>query len=338
MVPIADASSVNYTVSAFALLPYVFSNRTVSTTLNAGQALFYKDANGGYPSGGGYIITIPANTSPGYLIVAGIYPATASISQSNSWQSTNGYIQRPGYYSLTSNISTTPSASDSPFDGIVYIPAHNTTLYLVVGDYYLDTSANVIGNGAVRISSAYIGWFADNSSPDYTSILQSINSSLQLIYQAILTNGQTETAINDKLADMANTLLSILSALQSNSGNVSGIVSALDTVNDKLQSTLDQLTSSDDDNELTQQILDKMDELMEEIDELNLTINDKANRPPPEDIVPSMPPQLLEPTDPSAIEGRNFITDLLSSQFFLTFLLMVFTLAFIRYVLFGKSK
>lgn len=348
LTPVADASTVvNYSVYAYSSgYNSGGSYRTDVTNLGGGNTRVYGSAT---LQGGGYYVVLPPNVNSGYLIVAGYAPIWAARADGTGWTTASGnsFERLLPYAFLTSDVtmyladrnSNTSSAfAGDTFNGIIHIPSHSTTLYLVVAGYPYTTLSGFFG--VQKTYNAVVHFIPDPDvvSPDYTSILESINAGIQSVYQALLTNGQTESAISDKLVEMANTLQSVLSALQSSGGDVSGIASALNDVNSKLQSTLDQITSSGVDDEYTQQILDDMDELMNKIDDLTQQIEENTNRPPPEDIVPSIPPQLLPPTDETAIAGRDAISGILSSSFFVTFLLMVFSLAFLRYVLFGKSK
>lgn len=340
LIPVADAStSPNYLIEAWSFNSYGVVITNSIQVPSVGTAFAVRNGSATYVHvGGGYRLLIPPNDVSGYLIVAGNYPVYMASTNTSSWITSGSPIIMSSYYSLSSS----PNYIDrllEPFTGIVYIPAHTETLYLYVGQTFdREVSSNSTAYGAMRTSYAIDYFIPDTGGADYSALLQTINASIQSVYQALLANGQTESAISDKLVEMANTLQSVLSALQSSGGDVSSIVSALDDVNTKLQSTLDQITSSVSDNDYTQQILDDMDQLMEKIDDLTQQIEDNTNRPPPEDIVPSIPPQLLPPTDETAIAGRNAISGILSSPFFVTFLLMVFSLAFLRYVLFGKSK
>lgn len=79
---------------------------------------------------------------------------------------------------------------------------------------------------------------------------------------------------------------------------------------------------------------DKIDQAQEEIDQ-------STNRPPPESLVPSTPPIIVDGQigggDEVALSAVTGVSDLLGSQLILSMLLLVFTLAFVSYVLFGKK-
>lgn len=118
----------------------------------------------------------------------------------------------------------------------------------------------------------------------------------------------------------------------------SEVVGGLTEINQSIQNIINQITSSPEANADSEAMVEHMEQLQDRIDELTQQIEENTNRPPPEDLVPSIPPVMVSPSDPAAIDGRKAISDILSSSFLTTFLLMVFSLAFLRYVLFGKSK
>lgn len=118
----------------------------------------------------------------------------------------------------------------------------------------------------------------------------------------------------------------------------SDIVAGLQQVNQSIQNVYNEIQSSSEDNEYAEQLLDELQGIMDSIDELTQQIEDNTNRPPPDDIVPSMPPVFVAPSDIPSQDGRTAITDILASSILTNILIMVFSLAFLRYVLFGKSK
>lgn len=118
----------------------------------------------------------------------------------------------------------------------------------------------------------------------------------------------------------------------------SGTVSSLEVVIQQLQEIQQAVQSSPEQDSDSQQLLDEVQSLLDEIDELVSVINDNTYRPPPDDILPSMPPSVLPPSDEAAVAGRDAIVTIMASEFMVGILLLVFTLAFVRYVLFGKVR
>lgn len=294
MVPVLPAASaaqaVNYTVTAFA----TFNATTVQqTTLNKGSTLVWGTNN---TVSGGYIVTVPANAQSGYLVVAGYNTITYASKPSNGWASvSSGYFVTEPYYYISSSISSTPMDftnddaypfNGEPFTGIVFVPAHTSTLYLVVYGKQTNQAAQNY-NGARALSNAFINFVPETAGPDYSSILQQILSQLQ--------------------------------GLKSDASSILG-----------------QVTSTPEENQAAQAIVDQIEQTMEEIEELNKQIEDNTNRPDPDDLLPSAPAELLPPSDDAAAAGYEVVSSILASPLMLSLLVMVFTLAFVRYVLFGK--
>lgn len=79
---------------------------------------------------------------------------------------------------------------------------------------------------------------------------------------------------------------------------------------------------------------DKIDQAQEEIDQ-------NTNRPPPESLMPTTPPIIVDGQigggDEVALSAVAGFSDFLGSELILSMLLLVFTLAFVSYVLFGKK-
>lgn len=319
IVPVNATTVVNYSVYAFSS-GYNSGGvyRTDVTNLAGGDTRVYANAN---LQGGGYYVVLPPNDSSGYLIVAGYYPIYATKADSTSWSSAfaNSYVRLLPYAFLTSDVtffladrnvnSDSPLAGDS-FSGIIYIPAHSTTLYLVIQGYSYTTLSGYFGVQKTYNASVHFVPDPDVTPPNYTSALNELNAKLQALYNLIA----------------------------SQNGNIDGIVSQLSSIVDSLSSIAEQLTSSSEMNSEAEAIVEQMEQLQDRIDELTQQIEENTNRPPPEDLVPSIPPVMVSPSDPAAIDGRKAISDILSSSFLTTFLVMVFSLAFLRYVLFGKSK
>lgn len=111
---------------------------------------------------------------------------------------------------------------------------------------------------------------------------------------------------------------------------------AITGIQDSLQNIENQLTSSGTQNSASQGTLSKMEELMQQIEELNQTIMNNTNRPNPSDVVTGLDPSYFNPTDPAAQAGLQGIGSLMSNSFLISLMLMVLTLALMRYILFGK--
>lgn len=287
VLPVNASTKVDYAVSAFS-----FRDTGVSqfNFLSKPGRTVYSDTNS---SAGGYRVTIPASAVSGYLVIAGYYPiiSTNSGTNGNWFTPTNSYLVMYSYSILSSDPSGLfPTYADdgrstfsgTPFDGIIYIPAHDDPLYLFVGS----------GSNATGTTN----------------------------YGAMTTSNASIYFVPDSISDNSE------------------VVGGLSEINVSIQNIINQITSSPELNADSEAMVEQMEQLQDRIDELTQQIEENTNRPPPEDLVPSIPPVMVSPSDPAAIDGRKAISDMLSSSFLTTFLLMVFSLAFLRYVLFGKSK
>lgn len=120
---------------------------------------------------------------------------------------------------------------------------------------------------------------------------------------------------------------SVVDLLQDIKSAISGLGSANDPTPSQSQVASDFKDSAQDQK-------DKIDQAQEEIDQ-------NTNRPPPESLVPTTPPIIVDGQigggDEVALSAVTGVSDLLGSQLILSMLLLVFTLAFVSYVLFGKK-
>lgn len=122
----------------------------------------------------------------------------------------------------------------------------------------------------------------------------------------------------------------------SSSGGSQQVVEQLQQVNQNIQNIYNEMQSSPEDNQYADELLDQLGQLMDSIDNLTQQIEDNTNRPSPDDLLPSAPLDLLPPSDDAALVGYEAVSSILAAPLMLSLLFMVFTLAFIRYVLFGK--
>lgn len=280
VVSASAAQNVNYTVTIFSGVGTGSTTNMVTGSISKGQVLVHGNATTVY----GYYVAIPPNTQSGYLIVAGYYPVRSTVTGSGWFTPSTYYLSRPTYY-FSSNAPTVvsnESAVPDYFDGIVYVPAHTSTIYLVV--YSGGASGR---NGVYCASNSFINFIPDTGGADYSSILQQILTQLQ--------------------------------NLKSEASNILG-----------------QVTSTPSQDQAAQAIVDQIEQTMQEIEELNQQIEDNTNRPPPDELLPTAPAELLPPSDGAAVVGYDAVSSILASPLMMSLLVMVFTLAFVRYVLFGK--
>lgn len=80
-----------------------------------------------------------------------------------------------------------------------------------------------------------------------------------------------------------------------------------------------------------------MDELIDHIDDLNQQIAADTVRPPPDQLRPAVP-DALNPTDETARTSLGFVGEIFANPLILSMLTVIFTLAIVRLVFFGRSN
>lgn len=119
---------------------------------------------------------------------------------------------------------------------------------------------------------------------------------------------------------------------------VSSSYTSLTSVTTILNNILNELRSSSSQDASSAAFIEQVEGIMQQIDDLVDRINENTNRPPIESLLPSPPGELLQPSDPVSMLGYSTVSSILETPFLLTVLFMVITLAFLRYVLFGKVQ
>lgn len=132
---------------------------------------------------------------------------------------------------------------------------------------------------------------------------------------------------------ISDKLDAILAAIKSqdNASGFQSVVNAVDKVNDTL-------TSSPEDSSAASDFRDNVSSKADTIDSMAQEIEEKQNRPAVADVVPTMPSDVIHPTDVAAVDGMQAVSDILATPLILQMLMVVFGLAFLRYVIFGKSE
>lgn len=301
LIPPVDASqAVSYSVSAF-----ITYNNSVSVYSMNRVGAFYNLGGGGGNAPYGYVVEVLPNDVPGYLVVSGYYNMNINQTNrgSNSWtystSVTNANNNLPAYYYISDSLSNGPSflVGYSSYKPFPGI-AYIPAHSNVLYLWVFTSGATTYGAGAYRYSDSSILFLPDN------------------IYSAQLDQ------IIEYLKDMVN--------------GASGDSVILQQIFQTLEQIRSIVTSDPDMDDYSQSYLDQIDQIMEEIEELNKTIDDNTNRPDPDDLLPSAPSELLPPSDDAAAAGYEAVSSILASPLMLSLLVMVFTLAFVRYVLFGK--
>lgn len=310
----AHASSA-FTVQAVCL--YNQSSGAASyTTLSAGSYRAYA----GWV--GGYVITIPASSQSGYLVVAGVFPIRATGTYSSWYTPTSYYIVPNSQYYLSSsgsgpiphrftNTDEPLREQNGPFDGVIYVPAHSSPLYLYVLSAYDATKSNY---GAYQLSNAFISFVPDSSgASDLSSLLQQQLQQLQ--------------AINTNMQNIYNELLS-------SSGSSQGQLQQLQDINNNIQNIFNEVTNNTYLSD-SEELRDEVSEIAQQIDDMADQLRELVARPPAEDIVPSIG-DMLKPSDEASQVGLDMVGGIFSNRLIMALMTMVLTFSIIRYILYGK--
>lgn len=213
----------------------------------------------------------------------------------------------------------------------------------------------VVGIHPVTTTVSGSGWYSPSSyyqlNPTYyfsstMSTVGQVNSGAQELFTGVVYVPAHTDAVYLNIIIVTNSSTGYVGGTYLSNGRMyfvpdtgdSGTVTSLEVVIQELQQIQQTVQSSPEQDADSQQLLDEIQSLLDEIEELVTVINDNTYRPPPDDILPSMPPSVLPPSDEAAVVGRDAIVGIMSSEFMVGILLLVFTLAFVRYVLFGKAR
>lgn len=123
----------------------------------------------------------------------------------------------------------------------------------------------------------------------------------------------------------------------SDSGGSKDIIVQLEQIVQNIQNIQQEITSSPEQNAQAQEMVEQMQETLDEIRDLVQQIEENTSRPPPEEILPTINPDITNPSDPAAQTALQAVGDLFGNSLITNLLLIVITLAFVRYVLFGKA-
>lgn len=260
-----------------------------------------------------------SSSSSAYSRVYGSTPyASGGYSVAIPASSVGGYLIVAGYYPIVSGVNGSGWFSPTTYSFLVPFYFISTRI-----DTVKASSSTISGIGAMPFSG--IVYIPPHSGTLYLNVYGMLpgENSATNYYGAYKLQGATIQFVPDDT---------------SSSGGSQQVVEQLQQVNQNIQNIYNEMQSSSEDNQYADELLDQLDQLMDSIDNLTQQIEDNTSRPPPEDIVPSIPPVLISPPDAPSQDGRTAISDILGSSVVTSFLIMVFSLAFLRYVLYGKSK
>lgn len=113
------------------------------------------------------------------------------------------------------------------------------------------------------------------------------------------------------------------------------------SVSNSLTTIINNIVSSPEKDAVASEFVSGMEEVQDKIDEANQTIEDNTNRPSADALLPATPDIIQDGVigggDAAATAMMDDFGSLLASPLILNVLVLVFTLAFLSYVLFGKK-
>lgn len=148
------------------------------------------------------------------------------------------------------------------------------------------------------------------------------------------------------LVKIWDSLLDILKSLGSHIGQT--VDSILSSIGNAVGSTLNNILTAiqqlslgwqapPDRGAEASQFIGDIGDVSGDIDSANDAIESLVPRPPPDSVLSTLPPDFVAPVDQSVVTMKQSVADIMSNQLILSMLLIVFTLALGRYILFGKS-
>lgn len=221
--------------------------------------------------------------------------------------------------------------SNIPVSGVsqsISIPSRTISVY---GSYDYIAIRCYYDSVGFKVGGAYPFYYLSFGSYSFSGqVGNSIRDLLQLILDALGSNSSPNyTAI-------LNLIRGDIQAMQS------AVTSGLTAVGNAVQSVKDTLTSSSQQDSVSNEYKEQMQDTLDKIDEANQTIEDNTNRPSADSIVPDVPDIIQDGQigggDAAATELMDGFGQVLASPLILQQLLLVFSLAFVSYVLFGKKE
>lgn len=137
-----------------------------------------------------------------------------------------------------------------------------------------------------------------------------------------------------QLRDVISRLDTVISSLGSGSSDYTSI---LQGIRSDISGVKDILTSSAQQDSASNDFKDEMQSTLDKIDEANQTIEDNTNRPTMEELRPPDVSTIVDASDPGYAAAMEGIGSFLAADFMVNILLLMCTMAFCGYVLFGKK-
>lgn len=208
------------------------------------------------------------------------------------------------------------------------------------------------------LSCSATAYFSDNSSLAIS--LSALSSGALVSYGGSLSLPSGKSLVKVEFSFSYNTLLTgdassstnycfflacspSFSLLEPSSGtDVSGIEELLRNILAADRQVVSMLTPSSGQQSASDSFLQDMEDVTQQIEDTNKIIEDNTNRPSADSLVPDVPDIIQDGVigggDAVATAMMGDFGSLLSSPLILQLLILVFTLAFLSYVLFGKKE
>lgn len=270
-----------------------------------------------------------------YYLVCGLYSGTFSgIGDGVNFKA---YIHTPRQVDLLATLSdgstrtlstwtfkqAVISGSQSNVSDVLSVLDFGDGVTIDVGDTVVDVYFRLTYRDLPTTFKSYDGGVTSNTYRGYARIAACYDMS------SFLGSYAPSVPFEDKVLDLLQRIYTTLSP------EMTGILYQI------LQAIKDSsagMAVSPDDKQAAEDFRQEVGEKADVIDSMAQEIEEKQNRPAVADIVPVVDTTVINPTDPAAVDGMQVVSGILSTPLLLQMLMVVFSLAFLRYVIFGKSE
>lgn len=224
-----------------------------------------------------------------------------------------------------------------------YSPSNNSLQGFNMGKYVAPTSMSLLltyADGST--STVSCSSYSSGALPSYGALV-SVPAGKYVSKATVSVSFPTSHtfATNDSKVISFAFLPSVEVVASSNVTDVSGVEAILRSILSSSERIQSMLTPTPQQSSTASQYVQDMGELQDQIDEANQTIEDNTNRPSADALVPATPDIIQDGVigggDAAATAMMDDFGSLLASPLILNVLVLVFTLAFLSYVLFGKK-
>lgn len=119
--------------------------------------------------------------------------------------------------------------------------------------------------------------------------------------------------------------------------NVENSLTQLEQINQAAQSILESLTSTAEQDSVSQAFVSQINDVLDQMDELTEHFNDIVNRPPVQEVLPNtLPPDIIDYQDTVYLQFSEYMTQFFSNQLILSLLLIFAVMGLLAFVLFKR--